>query len=243
MFKRLIFSLLLLFPVFVHAQFNDSTHYSFRYSTTGSINQTNDGESHLLNNSAKFGVKKKTFSLNFSNTWIYGKQDKQLTNNDFSSSLDFNLFSDVPHFFYWGLANFNTSKSLKINNQILAGAGVAYSIYDRENLYLNISDGFLFDSSDLILEGDIRDDYRTYRNSLRLSFRYVIRELIVLNSSSYFQPSMTRGRDYIFKSDSSLSFKVNKFLALTTGFNYNRVDRTQRENLLFSYGLTFERYF
>ena len=225
------------------AQFTDSTNYVVNYSSTGSLNNTNDGKSYLLNNGLKFGVRKKSVSLNFNNKWIYGKQNRQLTNNDFSSSLDFNLYKTLPHFFYWGLVNYNTSKSLKVNNQLLAGAGIAYSIYDREDAYLNISDGILFDSSDLTLDNEIRDVYHTYRNSLRLSFRFVISKIIIVNSSSYFQSSLSNGSDYIMKSDSSLSFKVNKWLSLTTAFNFNRVARTDRQNSLLSYGLNFERYF
>lgn len=233
----------LLFYSTCFSQFTDSTNYLINYTTAGSVNKTNDGKTYLLNNALKFGVRKKSISLNFNNTWIYGKQNKQLTNNDFSSTLDFNLYKTLPHFFYWGLVNYNTSKSLNINNQLLAGAGIAYSIYDREDAYLNISDGVLFDSSDLLLDNDIQDVYHTYRNSLRVSFRFVIREIIVLNSSTFFQNSLNNGDDYIFKSDSGLSFKLNKWLSLTTNFNYNRISRTKRENSLLSYGLKFERYF
>jgi len=243
-----MYKLFFLVPFLFHyqisfAQFTDSTNYVVNYSSTGSLNNTNDGKSYLLNNGLKFGVRKKAVSLNFNNKWIYGKQNRQLTNNDFSSSLDFNLYKTLPHFFYWGLVNYNTSKSLKVNNQLLAGAGIAYSIYDREDAYLNISDGILFDSSDLTLDNEIRDVYHTYRNSLRLSFRFVISKIIIVNSSSYFQSSLSNGSDYIMKSDSSLSFKVNKWLSLTTAFNFNRVARTDRQNSLLSYGLSFERYF
>lgn len=225
------------------SQFNDSTHYVIHYNTGGSVNKTNDSKTYLLNNAVLFGIKKKTVSLNFNNNWVYGKENQQLTNNDFSSSLDFNLYKTFPHFFYWGLLNYNTSKSLKINNQLLGGAGIAYSIYDRKDAYLNISDGILFDSSDLILESGLNDVYHTYRNSLRLTFNFVIRKVIVLNNSSFLQSSVNNRDDYIVKSNSSLSFKLNKWLSLATNFNYNRISRTSRENSLLSYGLTFERYF
>jgi len=242
-FRYFCFFTLLLPAGSCFAQFTDTTNYVINYTTGGSVNTTDDSKAYLLNNAVRFGIKKKTISLNFNNNWVYGKQNRQLTNNDFSSALDFNLYKTLPHFFYWGLVNYNTSKSLKINNQLLAGAGIAYSIYDRENAYLNISDGILFDSSDLVLESDINDVYQTYRNSLRLSFNFVISKLIVLNSSSYLQSSLNYGDDYIVKSNSSLSFKVNRWLSLTTKYNYNRISRTKRENSLLSYGLTFERYF
>lgn len=234
---------LLFFYQTCFSQFNDTTSYLVNYTSTGSLNSTNDGKAYLLNNGFKFGVRKKTISLNFNNKWIYGKQNSRLTNNDFSSSLDFNLYKTLPHFFYWGLVNYNTSRSLRVNNQLLAGAGIAYSIYDREDAYLNISNGILFDSSDLMQDNDLRDIYQTYRNSLRLSFRFVINKIIVINSSSFYQRSLSNGDDYILKSDSGLSFKLNKWLSLTTAYNFNRVARTDRQNSLLSYGLTFERYF
>lgn len=243
MLRYFIFLALFLFSASCYAQFTDTTHYSVNYAATGSINKTNDGNTYLINNAAKFGIKEKTFDLNFTNTWVYGKSNEALTNNDFSSTLYFNLYSNVPHFFYWGLANYNTSASLKINNQLLAGAGVAYNIIDKKDAYLNISDGLLFDSSDLILTDNVRDVYQTYRNSLRLAFKFTIIKSIVLNSSSYYQPSLSRKDDYNLKSDSSLAFKLNKYLNLTTAFSYNRASRTDRDNLLFTYGLAFEKFF
>jgi hypothetical protein len=234
--------ILYLIPFPVAAQFTDSTHYSVNYNTTGSVNKTNEGDTYLLNNAAKLGVRKKSFNLNFSNTWVYGKQNRQLTNNDFTSSLDFNLYSSIPHFFYWGLGTYNTSKSLKINNQLLAGAGVAYSIYDRQNAYLNISNGILFDSSDLLTD-DVQNVYQTYRNSLRVVFKFTLREFIVIDNSTFFQPSLKKWEDYNFRSSSALSFKMSKWLSLTTALNYNRVSRTDSENLLLTYGLSFEKFF
>jgi hypothetical protein len=46
----------------------------------------------------KLNVRKKGMSLNFNNNWVYGQQDRELTNNDFSSSLDLNLYKAASHF-------------------------------------------------------------------------------------------------------------------------------------------------
>ena len=226
-----------------YAQFNDTTHYHTAFLSSGSINKTNDGTAYLLNNAFKFNVKKKDISLNFNNNWIYGKQNGNQSNNDFSSSLDFNLYKTFPHFFYWGLANYNTSYSLKINNQLLAGAGVAYSFFDSANAYLNLSDGILFDSSDLMLPNNLRDKYETYRNSVRLQFRFNISNRVVIDGSNFLQNSLKSQGDYVIRSTTNLSFKLQKWLSLTTSLNYNRVNRTNSENLLFTYGLTAEKWF
>ena len=225
------------------AQFTDSTAHLVQYTSTGSINQTYDSKAYLLNNTFKFGLRKKAISLNFNNSWIYGKQNRQLTNNDFSSNLDFNLYRGLPNLFYWGLLNYNTSHSLKINNQLLAGAGIAYNLLDTERAYLNISDGLLLDASDIISPEGFRDKYETIRNSLRLSFRFTIVENLTLTNTSFLQNSLRDKNDYLIKTDAALNFKINRWLSFNTAYKYNRISRTQRENSLLSYGLSFERYF
>lgn len=243
MVKWLSTFLFILIANFCNGQYSDTTNYLFRYTSTGSINRTEESTAYLLNNAFGFGMRKKTISLNFNNTWIYGKQNGQLTNNDFSSALDFNLYKSLPHFFYWGLANYNTSRSLKINNQLLAGAGIAYSVYDREDAYLNVSNGLLFDSSDILLQDGTRNVYETTRNSFRLSMRFVVFKTVILSSTSFLQNSLSNGDDYIIRTNAAAALKINKWLSLNTTYNYNRISRTQRENSLLSYGLTFERYF
>jgi len=225
------------------AQFNDTTKYHVIFNGTGSVNRARDGNSYLLNNALRFEVKKKSFALNANNSWIYGKSNGDLTNNDYSSSVDFNLYSSIPHSYYWGLANYNTSYSLKINKQLLAGAGVAYSIYDRPNVYLNISDGILYDLSDINTNDTTREVYHTYRNSLRVQFHFVIRNLITIDSGNFLQNSLSRGNDYIIRSTFGLGFKINSWLTLNSAAAYNKIARTQSENLLLTYGLKIERYF
>ena len=222
------------------AQYNDSTFYRINVTSTGSINKTNDGRSYLLNNGLNFGIKKKDVVLSANNTFVYGNQNSTLTNRDLSSSLLFNLYKTLPRFYYWGLLNYNTSYSLKINNQILGGVGVAYSIIDTKDAYINFSDGVLYDKSNL-LGGAL--DYNTYRNSFRLNYHFAINQFITLDGSNFLQSSLKDGSDYIIKSTNSISFKLNKWINLTSSLNYNRMNITSRENLLFTYGLSFDKYF
>jgi len=235
--------LLLLAGLTARAQFNDTTNYHVIFNGTGSVNRARDGNSYLLNNGLRFEVKKKSIALNASNSWVYGKSNGDLTNNDFSSSIDFNLYKAIPHAYYWGLANYNTSFSLKINKQLLAGGGIAYSIYDRPNAYLNVSDGILYDLSDINTSDTTREVYHTYRNSFRVQLHFVIHNLITLDSGNFLQNSLTRKGDYILRSTFGLGFKLNTWLTLNSSLAYNKISRTQSENLLLTYGLKVEKYF
>lgn len=230
--------LLILASITARAQFNDTTHYHLNIASTGSINKTDDSKAYLLNNAFSFAIKQKDFSLSSTNSWIYGKQNNLLTNNDYSSSLVFNLYKTFPHFYYWGLVNYNTSYSLKINNQILAGGGIAYSFIDKKNAYVNLSDGVLYDQSDLV----VINNYHTYRNSLRLQFHFAS-DLFTLDGSNFLQNSFSRDNDYIIRTTTTLGIKLRKWISLTTALNYNKMSITQSDNLIFTYGLTLDKYF
>lgn len=236
-------TLLLLISMLIHietkAQYSDSTQYHITLSSTGSINRTNEEKAYLLNNALNLGMKKEHFVLNSSSSWLYGKQNNSLSNNDFSSTLNFNLYKTFPHFYYWGLLNYNTSYSLQLKNQLLAGGGIAYSILDRTDAYVNVSDGVLFDQSSLI----VGESYNTYRNSLRLQYHFAFKEIIVIDGSHFLQNSFTRKGDHIIRSTMSVGLKLRKWISLTTALNYNKLNITGRENLNLTYGLSIDKYF
>src|SRR3982751_1005054 len=99
---------LLLLPILffcagLQAQFNDSTFYMVRYSSTGIINRTNETSSYAINNGLRFSLIKKSLALNSTSAWVYGQQQHQLTNNDFSTALDANWYRSNKKFYYWGL--------------------------------------------------------------------------------------------------------------------------------------------
>ncbi|WP_353138622.1 DUF481 domain-containing protein [Pseudopedobacter sp.] len=226
------------------SQFNDSTKYYINFVSSGSINKTQDGSSYLLNNGFQFQIRKEAIESNFYSNWIYGKQNQKLSNNDFSTTLDFNIYNrKASNLYYWGLANYNTSYSLKINNQLLTGVGLAYNIINKNNQKLNISDGILFDRSDIMLTDNTQEIYSTWRNSFRLSFKFVINKIFTLQSTSFIQNSLDKKADYIIKSNNGLSIKLTNWLSFETKYTFNKISRTKRENQLFSYGLKLEKYF
>lgn len=225
------------------AQFSDSVHHYVNFASTGIINRTNDGSSYVLTNGVKFNVNKKDAQLNSNTSWIYGQQQQKLTNNDFISTLDFNLSKTFPHFYYWGLGSFEKSYSLKINHRLQAGLGAAYNVIDKPNTNINISNGVLYENSNLKINDSTNTDYRIFRNSFRFRYHFVINDVIVFDGMHFIQNSLSDREDYILKSINSLTFKVRKWLGLTTAATYNRTQQTRSENLLITFGLTAEKYF
>jgi hypothetical protein len=132
---------------------------------------------------------------------------------------------------------------LKINNQLQAGLGIAYNIIDKKTLVWNLSDGILYDYSDLNLINNTREVYGTPRNSFRLQIKWNIKDRLVFNGNGFLQNSLQYRNDYIIKSDIGISVKLKKWLSLTSAFSYNKMSRTQTSNLLLTYGILIENYF
>lgn len=242
--KTLLLILLFVFTQqLVHAQFNDSTHYLIGYTSTGVINKTNNNRSYVLNNGIRFTLNRQQASLNAASSWVYGQQQATKTNNDFSSTVDFDLYKNIRQLYYWGIGNYDRSYSLKVNNRLQAGAGLGYSIFRDQNANLVISDGIIYERSDLTDANSKQDVYETLRNSLRVKFRWVIKDFITLDGMHFLQNSLSINDDYIIKSNTNFSLKLRKWLNFTTSLTYNKITRTNRENLLFTFGLTAERYF
>ena len=225
------------------AQFNDSTNHHFSFSTSGVINKTKETSSYVLNTGASYGISKKKISQNTSATWIYGKQQDKLSNNDVSVNADLDYLRDVRKLYYWALANFDESYSLKINYRFQAGAGIGYNLIKEKDLNLILSDGFLYETNDLTDPVLGKDIYQTIRNSFRVKYHWQLKDILVLEGSHFIQPSLLSLKDYIIKSNSTLTLKLNKWLGINTSFTFNKISRTNRQNLLFTYGLAVDKYF
>ena len=230
-------------PTILFGQFNDSINYYLQHASTGIINKTNEGSSYVFNNALKFNVYKKKYALSTTNSWIYGEQRNNLSNNDYHSVVDFSLFKENRGLYFWGLANFERSYSLKINHRLQAGAGIGYYILDRDDFIIQLSDGVLYDKSDLFDTEASTNDYETYRNSFRLKLRFIFNGNITIESSDFLQHALDNRRDYVVKSNTTLGLKLKKWLAFSVALNYNKLSITDRENLLCNFGFSAEKYF
>ena len=225
------------------AQFSDSVNHYLGYTATGIINQTNDGNSFVVNNGIKFNVKKKNKYLNSSAAYVYGVQNRVLTNNDFTSSMDFNIYGLAPRIYYWGLVTYDKSFSLKVNDRFQGGVGVGYNLSENKNASIVLSNGILYEYSNLKIDSVTDDKYSTMRNSFRIKYHFVFNGIIILDGVHFWQQSLSSWDDYILKSSSSLSIKLKKWLNVTSALNYNKVNRTHSKNLLFTIGLSADYYF
>jgi len=228
----------------------DTIRYHLNAMTTGIINNTNSGNSYILNNVLKFTLSKKLVSLDLSGSWVYGKTAGILTNNDISGAADVSFLRSVHRLYYWGLADYTSSVSLNIISQFQAGGGIAYGIISTKHANLILSDGLLYEKGDLYdslysRNGNIyqHDIYQVGRNSFRLSYHWAISQLLTLDGTGFFQNSLSAFNDYVINTNQTASVRLKKWLSFTTSLAYNRFTRTNRENSIFSFGMTIDKRF
>lgn len=226
-----------------NAQFSDSVHNQISFTGTGNYSKTNTAATYLLNNALAYKLRLKKIELNSVNTWIYGSSGDGLTNNDFTSTMDFNIRKNTHRLYYWGLLNYTTSYSLKIKDQFQTGIGAAYKVWDEDKTWFNISNGILFETSSIIQSDSLSVNYSTFRNSLRMLFHYQFNKMVTFDANGMYQPSLQYGGDYLINAGTKISVQLKRWLNLTSSLTYNKIGRTQKENFIISYGVTVNNFF
>jgi len=227
----------------------------FRAKIGGSINQVADGTIYLFDNSASYRYEHKKYIFNTRANWMYGETWDKVTNRDISWGGDGNLFwNDERRWYSWLLFNAQTAYSLKINHQYQAGVGIAYNFFhDTLHYYINISDGIIYEQSSVTTTDEAILDYETIRNSLRLNMGYKWekidvntnekKEILSIRTNNFWQPSLRDKHDYNITSKTDIAILLYKDIHFTTSLTYNKISRTEKENLLFNYGISFHKKF
>lgn len=231
--------LIFLIPIRVLAQnvSTDTVVYSVHASSTGSFSKTNDLRSFVFNNILKLGVTKGNLSAQSSNGWIYGEQANIKINNDYTAVLEGDWLKKTKKLYVWGIGTFDKSYSLKINYRHQVGAGPGYTIVRNDKVSVIVSDGIMFEEGDLTDPVLGKISYSTWRNSFRLKYHWIINNMITFDGTGFIQPSLSNWDDYILRYSTTLSVKLKKWLSLTSSLTYNRITRTDRENLVVTYGV------
>ena len=236
---------LFLFFIFSsYSQQKDTAIFHLKAALTGIINKTNTTNSYLSNNNIRFSILKGPHILNSSNSWVYGKQLTGLTNDDYYVGIDYNYYDTSNVLSAWWYAGYDKNYSLKLNDRFQGGVGLGYDVFKSTFISMNISNGVIFEYNDYYETVDISKNINNiYRNSLRIKYTLIISRKIILNGTSFWQQSYGNKEDYILKSNSTLNYKLRKWLSITVAVAYNKINLTGGENFLLNYGFTFDKLF
>jgi hypothetical protein len=220
-------------------------HYKMNINSNGSFNKTPNSTVYLLSNNVHLNYAKEKLEYNLYGRWNYGANSIKLTNNDFSTSFDCNLYLDTPKKFNgWVIASFISSYSLNIRNEYQIGTGIAYKVLDTvggKSFFLKLSDGLIWEYSDFTLPDNDRGLYYVVRNSFRFQFRvYSIDRRISLETTTFWQQALNKAHDFNWRSTARFEYKIWEAFTINTQLEYNYITRTERDNLIITYGIGFK---
>jgi hypothetical protein len=224
------------------AQFNDSTRYYLGYSLTGSYNKNHLNTSFVLSNSLQFKHKAEDLLYNLNLRHVLGKQQYRTVNNDFTGLFDVNRFLFFPGFYTWGLASYSSLFSVNVDHQVQIGAGIAYNLVNKKRFKLNLSDGIIYDFSQIRVSDSIPLTYGTYRNSVRLQVKLFVKEFFTLQSAVYVQHSLKTSHDMIIRGEGELILHLSDVIKGNMKVQYNQFSLTEQKSLFITWGILLNKY-
>lgn len=210
----------------------------------GSINKTGDGVSYLLQHGLGYQYRHQYDVLNARFKHVFGQSLNTLTNRDYTFGMDYNRFWTPGKIWYtWVLGNYTSSYSLNVLSQWQLGIGLAWNAVDRDDLWLNISDGIIYETGRIVNTELLEENRQTLRNSLRINFGWVWKEKLEFKTVNYWQPSLHQISDYLVNSQTDLKYRFYKGFQLALSLSYNKASMTDKENLVFTYGISWSEKF
>lgn len=244
---QFVFTCLLLFFISkkIAAQPNDSAKFhSLKANLGGTINRTAEGFAYLLQHNASYQYREARNAVNVRGQHIFGQSLGQVTNRDYNFGFDYNRFlNENRRWYVWFLGAYNSSYSLRVLSQWQAGAGIALNVIDRSDMWLNVSNGIIYEYSEIVDASEAIINYNTPRNSLRINFGGKFQDRIEYKTLHFWQPSLRHANDFIFTSNSSISYQIWNGLRFQLSFIYNKVSKTAKENMVFTYGIAWSSNF
>lgn len=246
--------LLLLFPVILSGQINESDSFKIKadLSLTGFWQ---GGNVETLIFRAKSGVTYKPWKkwvVKTQNSYVYQEFGKVKADADFLS-LNFLYFNPEKKIYPQLLGFLSTNFRREINARSLLGGGVTWQAYKKDKDWLKFSltseyEQTNFNNTNFNLnEYDSRDEIDTWRGTVWVSGKYYLfKDKVILSHESYIQPSLEESNNYRWQADFGLEFPIWKFLNFK--INYLRtyesivIEGQKREDQFLTFGFTLKSY-
>jgi putative salt-induced outer membrane protein YdiY len=136
-------------------------------------------------------------------------EDNDFVNRGFQHFRYDYRFTDSSKFYYEAFQQSQFNRIQRIDFRHLLGSGIRYDVINGKKYQLSLGSGLMWEYEELVDGGITRDLLSTSF----LSFDGQFNESIGINTISYFQPKITNAGDYRFSNETSIRFKINKYLS------------------------------
>lgn len=246
--------IVLLFPILVNAQINESDSLKFKANLqlTGFL-QTGNVETLIFRAKSDVSLKLwKNTIFKTQNSYIYQEFGKEKADEDILS-LNFLYFNPERKIYPFVLGFFSTNFRREISSRYLVGGGLTYNILNKKKNWLKASLSLEYENTDFkntnfnIVSYNGMNEINTFRSTIWVNGKYFLfKDKLILTHESFFQPSLEKGDNYRWQADIGIELPVWKYLNFKV--NYLRtfeslvVVNQKREDSFLTLGFTLKNY-
>ncbi|HEY5687117.1 MAG TPA: DUF481 domain-containing protein [Yeosuana sp.] len=251
--KRILYYLLI-FPVLLSAQINESDTLSVKasLSITG-FYQGGNVETLIFRAKTDLSFKPwKNWVFKNQNSYVYQAFDKEKADEDILS-LNFLYLNPERKVYPFVLGFVSTNFRREIDLRYLLGAGVTFQILNKKNDWLKLSISSEYEQTNFsetnfnYSEYDGSKSINTLRSTVWVNGKYhVLKEKIILNHEIYFQPSLEHSNNFRWQADVGLELPVWKHLNFKINYRHTFesivIENQKQEDRFLTFGFTLKSY-
>jgi hypothetical protein len=244
----------LILPLFLSAQINESDTLSVKasLSITG-FYQGGNVETLIFRAKTDLSFKPwKNWVFKNQNSYVYQAFDKKKADEDILS-LNFLYLNPERKIYPFVLGFVSTNFRREIDLRYLLGAGVTYQILNKKSSWIKLSISSEYEHTDFsetnfnYSEYDGSHSINTFRATIWVNGKYhLLKNKIILNHESYFQPSLEEGDNFRWQGDIGLELPIWKFLNFKINYRHTFesivIENQNQEDRFLTFGLTLKSY-
>ncbi|MEM9835769.1 MAG: DUF481 domain-containing protein [Bacteroidota bacterium] len=218
--KKFLFSFLLLLPIGIAAQINQSDTLNFKanLAVTG-FWQGGNVETIIFRIKSDLSWRpSRTSVFKTSNSYVYQEFGRVKADSDILS-LNFLYFNPERKIYPLLLGFVSTSFRREIDLRYLLGAGLSFQLIKHKKNWLNCSVTGEYEKTNFASTNFNREAYNgsevinTIRGTLWINGKYYLfKDKMIFSHESYFQPSLVENDNFRWQLDLGLEFPIWKFL-------------------------------
>ncbi len=246
------FYFLLLFPIFISAQINESDTLKLKanLSVTG-FWQGGNVETLIFRTKSEVSFRPwNKWMFKTTNSYVYQEFGKEKADEDILS-LNFLYINPERKFYPLFLGFVSTNFRREIDLRYIFGAGVTYQVLDEKDNWLKFSITSEYESTDFAKTDFNKSEYdgsssiKTLRGTFWVNGKYkLFKKKIILNHQSYVQPSLQRGNNFRWYADVGVELPVWDFLNFKINYLHTYesivIEGQQREDRFLTFGFTLK---
>ena len=244
----------LFFPIILSAQINESDTLNVKagLSLTG-FYQGGNVETLIFRASSDFSFKPwKKWVFKNQNSYVYQAFGKAKADEDILS-LNFLYLNPDRKIYPFLLGFVSTNFRREIDMRYLLGAGATFQILNKNKNWLKFSISSEYEQTDFsqtnfnYSEYDGDQSIHTFRCTIWANGQYELFEnKLILNHTSYFQPSLEAGNNFRWQADVGLELPIWEFLNFKINYRHTFesivIESQNQEDRFLTFGFALKSY-